>query len=71
MITNSKRYKPRCHDATTYFKTPQHGDHHFFSHVCAWPLKSGAVNLGQGFPDFECDPLVGGKMSRQAMHEKG
>lgn len=39
-----------------------------FSVMSALAAESGAVNLGQGFPDFECDPKLVADVSA-AMHE--
>ncbi|HYN60892.1 MAG TPA: pyridoxal phosphate-dependent aminotransferase [Rubrivivax sp.] len=39
-----------------------------FSVMSALALKHGAVNLGQGFPDFECDPDLL-ELVNAAMHE--
>ena len=39
-----------------------------FSVMSALATEAGAVNLGQGFPDFECDPLLVQKVT-QAMQE--
>ena len=39
-----------------------------FSVMSALATEASAVNLGQGFPDFECDPLLVQKVT-QAMQE--
>ncbi|MEY3888462.1 MAG: Methionine aminotransferase [Pseudomonadota bacterium] len=39
-----------------------------FSVMSALAAEAGAVNLGQGFPDFECDPLLVQQVT-QAMQE--
>jgi methionine transaminase len=39
-----------------------------FTVMSALALETGAVNLGQGFPDFNCDPALLGLVN-QAMQE--
>jgi methionine aminotransferase len=54
--------------------TPQLNSKHpnmgttIFSVMSALAAEAGAVNLGQGFPDFECDPLLVQQVT-QAMQE--
>ncbi|MES1196789.1 MAG: methionine aminotransferase, partial [Steroidobacter sp.] len=38
-----------------------------FTTMSAMALEHGAVNLGQGFPDFDCDPQLLSLMN-QALH---
>ena len=45
------------HTPTFPSKLPQVGTT-IFTVMSALAAKHGAVNLGQGFPDFECDPLL-------------
>jgi methionine aminotransferase len=34
------------------------GHHHLHRDVGQLAAEKGAVNLGQGFPDFDCDPAL-------------
>ena len=41
----------------------QHVGTTIFTTMSALAQEHGAVNLGQGFPDFECDPRLIGMMN--------
>ena len=63
-----------CERSMTPTITPQLVSKHpamgttIFSVMSALATESGAVNLGQGFPDFECDPQLIADVS-SAMHQ--
>jgi methionine aminotransferase len=67
MITN-------CESQIMNMQTPQLESKHpnmgtnIFTVMSALAVESGAVNLGQGFPDFDCDPALVQSVS-QAMQE--
>ena len=67
MITNSKRLSHAAMTPQLISKHPKMGTT-IFSVMSALATEAGAVNLGQGFPDFECDPLLVQKVT-QAMQE--
>ncbi|MDG2448789.1 MAG: aminotransferase class I/II-fold pyridoxal phosphate-dependent enzyme, partial [Saprospiraceae bacterium] len=41
-----------------------------FSRMSALAAKHNAINLGQGFPDFDCDPVLRSRISHHLNNQK-